>query len=122
MWWKMREWVRGSGSLAGIGEEAYDQLLEDLTSPKYEQRSDGRIALEPKAHVKSRIGRSPDWGDALALALAPDLGGQARRAPQVMGGSNFEDDNRLGGDESRPKTFREKVRDWMPGGVGIKGW
>ncbi len=45
-------------------------LLEDLTTPKYEQRSDGRLKLEAKKGMKRRIGHSPDDGDALALALA----------------------------------------------------
>ena len=47
-----------------------DVLRADLCAPKYEQKSDGRIALEPKKRIRDRTGRSPDHGDALALAVA----------------------------------------------------
>jgi hypothetical protein len=35
--------------------------------------SDGRVALEPKANIRRRVGRSPDHGDALALALIKSI-------------------------------------------------
>jgi len=34
-------------------------------------RSDGRFELEPKHEVRKRGGRSPDWGDAIAMCFAP---------------------------------------------------
>jgi len=70
LWWGLREWLRGGASLAGLDADTLDILRSDLCAPKYEQKSDGRIALEPKEKIKDRIGRSPDHGDALALAVS----------------------------------------------------
>lgn len=47
------------------------ELFADLTSVRYSVRS-GRIALEDKSGIKSRIGRSPDKGDAVSLAFLSD--------------------------------------------------
>ena len=71
LWWNLREWIRKDAALGSLSADVQDALRADLCAPKYEQRSDGRIALEPKDRVRSRVGRSPDHGDALALALAP---------------------------------------------------
>ena len=49
-----------------------DDLLEEITSIRYEVRSDGKIQIEKKQNVKDRIGRSPDKLDALALSYYPD--------------------------------------------------
>jgi hypothetical protein len=47
-----------------------DDVLEQLTSRRYEVRPDGRIKLEDKAkHKKRNDGASPDIGDALAIAF-----------------------------------------------------
>lgn len=69
LWWGMREWIR-SAALADCPDDIGQELLGDLTTPKYQQISDGRIKLEAKADMKKRLGHSPDHGDALALALA----------------------------------------------------
>ncbi|MCE9635533.1 MAG: hypothetical protein K8T90_07500 [Planctomycetes bacterium] len=70
LWWDLREWVRHDAALGDLSPDTQDALRADLTAPKYEQRSDGRIALEPKDRIRQRVGRSPDHGDALALAIA----------------------------------------------------
>lgn len=69
LWWAMREWI-GGAALGSLAHEWHDQLIADLTQIKYAYKGDQTIALEPKADLKKRIGRSPDFGDALALALA----------------------------------------------------
>lgn len=69
LWWELREWVRTDAALSTLPPDTQDVLRADLTAPRYEQRSDGRIALEPKDRIRERTGRSPDHGDALALAL-----------------------------------------------------
>lgn len=43
------------------------EVLADLTAPHYEVTPSG-IQVEPKEKIKERIGRSPDVGDAIALA------------------------------------------------------
>ncbi len=42
------------------------ELLGDLTSPRFEVRASG-IVVEAKEHLRERLGRSPDAGDAVAL-------------------------------------------------------
>ena len=43
-------------------------LIADLAAPRFDAKT-GKITLEPKAKIAGRIGRSPDCGDAVALAL-----------------------------------------------------
>jgi hypothetical protein len=70
LWWLLRDWIRDDAALADAPPRARDTLREDLGAPSYIQLSDGRLELEAKAEMKRRLGRSPDDGDALALALA----------------------------------------------------
>jgi len=71
LWWNLRDWIRSSAALASFDDpRRADRLVDDLTSPKYTHRSDSRVLLEAKSDIKKRIGRSPDYGDALALAVA----------------------------------------------------
>lgn len=47
-----------------------DDLLGDLCAPRYKVNSDkGRIEVEKKNDFKKRLGRSPDVGDAGAMAF-----------------------------------------------------
>ena len=48
-----------------------DELTQDLTEPRYRFRSDSKILIEEKSEIKKRLGRSPDYADALALAYYP---------------------------------------------------
>jgi hypothetical protein len=41
-------------------------------------QDDGKIALEKKEEIKKRIGRSPDFSDALMLRFLPELKGKPR--------------------------------------------
>ena len=56
------------GGRQGISDK---RAISELTSRKREIRSDGRWQLEAKEKVKKRGGRSPDWGDAIAMYDAP---------------------------------------------------
>jgi phage terminase large subunit len=65
-WWVIREMLqREELALPPDGK-----LAADLTNIKYSYTSKGQIKLEAKDEVKKRLGRSPDRGDALAIALA----------------------------------------------------
>jgi phage terminase large subunit len=64
--WKLAEAVR-----AGLQLPDLPELVAELTSPTYSFQR-GQILIEPKEHVKKRIGRSPDLADALALTYALD--------------------------------------------------
>lgn len=48
-----------------------DLLISDLSNIKYKINSKAKIQIEAKADFKKRMGRSPDRGDALMLAFAP---------------------------------------------------
>jgi len=56
-----------------------DELTSDLTEVRFEYTSNGKIKLEPKENVKTRLGRSPDYGDALANTFYPDSGLDAQK-------------------------------------------
>lgn len=64
MWFKMAEWVKGGGCLPNVPE-----LKAELTTPEYYFKGD-QFMLEPKERIKARLGRSPDYADALALTFA----------------------------------------------------
>jgi hypothetical protein len=68
MWFEMAEWVKRGGQLPNIPE-----LMGDLTTPQYTFQN-GKFRLEEKEQIRKRLGRSPDYGDALALTFAlPDM-------------------------------------------------
>lgn len=70
MWLKMAEWVKGGGALPNVPE-----LIGELTVPTY-MFHNGKFQIEPKDDIKERLGRSPNYADALALTFAiPDMPG-----------------------------------------------
>lgn len=48
----------------------FRELRADLCAPTYGHDSTGRIKVEDKDAIRKRIGRSPDFGDALVIALS----------------------------------------------------
>jgi phage terminase large subunit len=65
LWWTLREHLqRGDVHLPPDAK-----LAADLTNCKFTYDSRGRIKLEAKDEIKKRLGRSPDRGDALTLAV-----------------------------------------------------
>jgi len=64
MWDKMAQWIKKGGALPRIPE-----LIAELTTPTYTHVRD-RMLIEPKEKIKARLGRSPDYADALALTFA----------------------------------------------------
>lgn len=52
-----------------------DQLAVDLSSPRWKTVPGGKIVIESKDDLRKRIGRSPDKGDAVALAWWASGGG-----------------------------------------------
>lgn len=76
LWWNMREAFAGP---SGTGEDGWldidpedDDLMAQLSNIKYKINSHGQISIEGKDEMKARGVSSPDRGDALAYALAPD--------------------------------------------------
>lgn len=65
MWGTLRQMIK-----AGEIELAYnDELISQLSTRRYRINSDGKIELERKEDMKKRGLKSPDIGDALALAV-----------------------------------------------------
>jgi len=70
MWWHGAQWVKGGGWLPKIAE-----LPAELTTPTYSFMN-GKLLIEPKDKVKERLGRSPNYADALFQTFAiPDMPG-----------------------------------------------
>ena len=66
MFWRLRERMeQGEINLP----ENDDDLIADLSAMRYVFTQAGKIQLESKDETKKRIGRSPDGGDAVALAV-----------------------------------------------------
>lgn len=63
MWLEMADWVKAGGALPPVPE-----LVAELTVPTYSFRS-GKFILEDKDQIKERLGRSPNYADALALTF-----------------------------------------------------
>ena len=51
----------------------HQKLAEDLTTVRYHISADKMIKVEPKEDIKKRIGRSPDYADALMMGYAGEL-------------------------------------------------
>ena len=74
MWDELRQWLE-SESGAQLPDDT--QLCGEMCAVNKKYDSQGRLQLEEKAEIKSRLGRSPDMADALALTFAEpvfDLG------------------------------------------------
>lgn len=66
-------WFRLERRLPELDLDDDEQLLADLTAPKYRLDSDGRRVVERKDETKKRLGRSPDRGDMVVMSLAPTM-------------------------------------------------
>ncbi len=65
MWQRMADWLRADGSMPDDND-----LDEELTGRLYDHDDKGRLILERKKDMKKRLGRSPDFADALCLTFA----------------------------------------------------
>ncbi len=123
LWWQLRDWIRQTAALGSFDDpRRADRLVDDLTSPKYSHRSDSRVLLEPKADIKKRIGRSPDYGDAFALAVAARGRQSHFLADLVASKARFpddEEDDRSDREEEERRRMRKQfgpyTDNWFPG-------
>lgn len=67
MWMEMADWIKAGGALPNLPD-----LVAELTTPTYCFKGD-KILLEDKEQIKERLGRSPDYADALALTFAASV-------------------------------------------------
>lgn len=67
-WWTIRELLDPSNHY-GLALPPDDTLTGDLLAPRWRMMAGGKIQIEAKDEIRKRIGRSPDYGDALAMAF-----------------------------------------------------
>jgi phage terminase large subunit len=83
IWWEGSQWVKAGGWLPNVPE-----LVAELTTPTYTFVG-GQMLIEPKDRVKEKIGRSPNYADALYQTFAiPDMPSELvdGLAQKLMGG------------------------------------
>lgn len=70
LFWAVRDWLNPKNETGAMlpPDPVFD---EEATEIRWSFRSDGKILIEPKDDIKSRIGRSPDKFDALANTFYP---------------------------------------------------
>lgn len=78
MWWRMRDWLRGGGSIPDMPE-----FESDLCGTEYTHDKHDRLILESKDQIKARSLPSPDLGDMLAISFAFNI--QPREETYVSG-------------------------------------
>lgn len=66
-WWNLRELLDPSAG-ATLALPPDDELTADLTTPRWEAVTGGKIVVEGKDSMRTRIGRSTDRGDAVVMA------------------------------------------------------
>jgi phage terminase large subunit len=74
LWFGMRDRVKERRlDLSHLARKDREELITELSTPKYKNDSSGRKVVEEKAEIKKRLpGRgSPDRADSLNLAFAP---------------------------------------------------
>jgi hypothetical protein len=67
---RARDWFKDPGG-ADIPDN--DLAHRHIAASQYKHDANSRLVLEPKADIKSRLGFSPDWFDALILTFAEIL-------------------------------------------------
>ena len=70
LFWAVRDWLNPKND-TGAMLPPDSILAEEMTEVRWSFRSDGRIIIEKKDEIKSRLGRSPDRFDALANTFYP---------------------------------------------------
>lgn len=76
IWWAGRTWLEALDCLLLDDEE----LIGELTTPKYSIQSNGRIKVESKKELKARGVKSPNLADAWLLTFASDGAGTQKPA------------------------------------------
>lgn len=67
-WWRMREALEPANNI-GLCLPDDSQLMADLCTPTFKMTGQMLIQIEEKEAIKSRLGRSPDDGEAVVMAL-----------------------------------------------------
>ncbi len=76
LWWALRDALHPDDGWLTLPDD--DRLRADLTQATYRIDSKGRTVVEGKDEMRKRLGRSPDYADAVMLALSPHVYGSRR--------------------------------------------
>ena len=72
LWLAVRQWLReASPVFCAPDATSNHDLAGELASVHYGITSEGHVLVEDKAHMRKRLGRSPDLADALCCTFAP---------------------------------------------------
>lgn len=71
--WRMREALDPANGM-NLALPPGNEIVADLCAARYQMMADRVIQIEPKEDIKKRIGRSPDVGEAIMMALHDDYG------------------------------------------------
>lgn len=100
MWWHARRLFMNGEVSIDLTESAARRLRSDLTALRYDIKAGRKIVVEPKAGsgdswgVKSRLGRSPDAGDAFVqAAFAPRLESNKEGGGGMVGRRGEDEEN-----------------------------
>lgn len=120
MYWQAREDLRKG--LVGLPDDP--ELAEELIMPTYEVRA-GKVVIEPKSDVRSRLGRSPNKADAFVYGnwVRP------RTKPIPVASASRERDlglirreGKLRSDSPVDRMRRQVQQGHAPADQGWKGW
>lgn len=78
-YWHLRELLDPINGPNEIALPPIDDLITDLTIPRWKVRTGGVIEIEPKKNVVKRLRRSPDCGDAVVMTFWPSSSSAAKR-------------------------------------------
>ncbi len=88
-WWTVRELLQDD-----IGElPPNDQMIGDLTAPKYQLMSGGRIQIEDKDKIRERLDRSPNYGDTVVQAFWKKTSGPSMESIDAYGTGIVDEDS-----------------------------
>lgn len=68
-WWTLRELLKDPDGEIALPPD--DELIGDLTAPKWREMSNGRVRVESKDDIKKRLKRSTNNGDAVMMTFCP---------------------------------------------------
>jgi len=86
IWWYLRERLDPNSSEPPILLPNDDLLIGDLSAPQYRYTSTGKISLETKDEIMTRLGRSTDDGDAVCMSFALGVRPRKRKARPALAG------------------------------------
>ena len=72
-YWKVHDALKLDAAVPMTLPARCDKLVSELASIEWHVTSTGKIIVEPKEDIKKRLGRSPDYADALALTYGRQL-------------------------------------------------